>query len=321
MSKKLSYYWKGDTANDPDARFKQINSGSWNITGNVISENESNPHPNVQEHNLENVSNIESEPVVQNKLSSLMNGVWNLFNFTKKSPNNGSSNDFDLEELEDLSKLRDTDNLDQYEHPIYDDSETPIYDEHETPVFDEYENEISTKKTELLKQIDDIVQQNENETRGGTTNRVQFSNKPKNEFMIPEKDEEYIATHGDDFEYTENEKLNNEYNPNTGINDLLEIDLLNKWVYGDDNSEEYEESEEVLNTHKELVESIGENNVADLIDFLSENGEDFQINESALEEEEEEDNEETLDDLRLKASENNRQSRYALRKHKKVKYA
>ena len=57
-----------------------------------------------------------------------------------------------------------------------------------------------------------------------------------------------------------------------------------------------------------------------MIDFLSENGEDFQINESALEEEEE-DNEETLDDLRLKASENNRQSRYALRKHKKVKYA
>lgn len=315
MSKRLSYYWKGDTANDPAPRFKQINSGSWNITGNVISENESNPHPNVQEHNLENISDTESEPVVQNKWSSLMNGVWNLFNFTKKSPNNGSSNDFDLEELEDLSKLRDTDNLDQYEHPIYDDSETPIYDEYETPVFDKYENEISTKKTELLKRIDDIVQQNKNETRGGTTNRVQFSNKPKNEFMIPEKDEEYIATHGDDFEYTENEKLNNEYNPNTGINDLLEIDLLNQWVYDDDNSEEY--NIEALNTHKELVESIGENNVADLIDFLSENGEDFQINESALEEE---DNEETLDDLRLKASENNRQSRYALRKHKKVKY-
>ena len=317
MSKRLSYYWKGDTANDPAPRFKQINSGSWNITGNVISENESNPHPNVQEHNLENISDTESEPVVQNKWSNFMNGVWNLFNFTKKSPNNGSSNDFDLEELEDLSKLRDTDNLDQYEHPIYDDSETPIYDEYETPVFDKYENEISTKKTELLKRIDDIVQQNKNETRGGTTNRVQFSNKPKNEFMIPEKDEEYIATHGDDFEYTENEKLNNEYNPNTGINDLLEIDLLNQWVYDDDNSEEY--NIEALNTHKELVESIGENNVADLIDFLSENGEDFQINESALEEEEE-DNEETLDDLRLKASENNRQSRYALRKHKKVKY-
>uniref|UniRef100_A0A6C0KZH7 Uncharacterized protein n=1 Tax=viral metagenome TaxID=1070528 RepID=A0A6C0KZH7_9ZZZZ len=319
MSKRLSYYWKGDTTNNPRSRFKQINSGSWNITGNVISENESNPPPNVHEHNLENVSDRESEPVVQNKWSRLMNGVWNLFNFTKKSPKSTfeSSNDFDLEELEDLSKLRDIDYLEQYEHPVYDDSETPIYDEYEPPVLDEYKNEISIKKTELLNRIDDIVQQNENETRGGTTNRIQLEDKSdKDEFLIPKKDEEYAAIYGDDFVYTQHERDNNEYNPNTGINDLLEIDLLNKWRYGDDNSEAY--NTEVLNTHKELVESIGEKNTADLIDFLSETGEDFETNESALEEEE--DNEETLDDLRHKASENNRQSRYALRKHKKVKY-
>merc|ERR1712072_1578299 len=120
MSKRLSYYWKGGTSDDPAARFKQINSGSWNITGNVISENESNPPPNVQEHNLENVSDTESEPVVQNKWSNFMNGVWNLFNYNSnnKSPKSTfeSSNDFDLEELEDLSKLRNTDDLDQYEH-------------------------------------------------------------------------------------------------------------------------------------------------------------------------------------------------------------
>ncbi len=317
MSKRLSYYWKGGTSDDPAARFKQINSGSWNITGNVISENESNPPPNVQEHNLENVSNTESEPVVQNKWSNFMNGVWNLFNFTKKSPKSTfeSSNDFDLEELEDLSKLRDTDYLDQYEHPIYDDSETPIYDEYEPPVFDEYKNEISTKKTELLKRIDDIVKQNENETRGGTTNRIQLEDKPeKDEFLIPKKDEEYAATYGDDFVYTQHERDNNEYNPNMEIDYLQELNLMNEFL-----------DEDVLvdgELHQDLIETVGEQNALDLIDFLSEKGEDFETNEPVLEdeEEEEEDYEETLDDMRLKAQPQE-QHGYLLRKPKKVKYS
>ena len=313
MSKRLSYYWTGGTTNDQNPelinnRFKQINSGSWNITGNVISKNESIPP--IKDHNLENESVTESEPVVKNKLSALGEGVWNLFNnnYTIKSPNNGSSNDFDLEELEDLSKLRDMDFYDKYEHPIYDDSESPIYDE--------YKNELSTKKTDLLKQIDDILQKNKNQTRGGTRNRIQLGDKPdKDEFIIPKKDEEYVATYGDDFVYTQREMDNHEFNPNMEKGYLQELNLMNEFLHEDD---AYGEANSM---HQDLIETVGEQNALDLIDFLSKKEEDFETNESILEDEDNEDYEETLDDMRLNAQKNNRQRGYLLRKPKKVKYA
>lgn len=340
-----------ETKNTNKNSLKRIKPGSWVITGNnIISDNK----PDIKDpDNLEdeffvkkfdsdedekNYSNIsendtESKEDVKNKKPKLMEGIMNLFQFNSnvdesKSDNNesksnetsingGSSSDvFDLEEIEDLSKLKDTSDFEKYEYPIYDDSKHPTYTTYNS---NEYQPSTNIDKTDLLKKIDNIIEniskyQNNLYKTGGTTNRVQVSKKRKNEFIIPQKDEEYAATYEDDFEYTENEKFNNEYNPNIEQNDLLELDLLNQWVYEDDNSEVY--NTDLLNTHKELVETIGEKNTEELIDFLSESGENFEINESTLEDEEE-DNEETLDDLRLKAKEKNKQHRYVLRKRKK----
>ena len=96
------------------------------------------------------------------------------------------------------------------------------------------------------------------------------------------------------------------------IDYLQELNLMNEFLDEDDLVDG--------ELHQDLIETVGEQNALDLIDFLSEKGEDFETNEPVLEDEEEEDYEEPLDDMRLKARPQE-QHGYLLRKPKKVKYS